>query len=216
MNHQIHSGLGRTPTRQWIQRSATKIAAFFFLAVVPFGADRMLMAQQPWQPPVIEHCISIRDGRTGERLSLDKLLGILSGADVVFLGETHDDDTTHRFESAVFDGMLTRRPSKVVLAMEMFECDVQPQLDEYLAGKIDEATFLSKSRPWGNYREAYRPLIEKAKAAGRTGCRIQFSTALADENDARGRKSDRGARRKPELGTARILAEFGDLLEADG
>ena len=36
--------------------------------------------------------------------------------------------------------------------------DVQGVLDDYLAGRIDEAEFLSGSRPWQNYRTGYRPL----------------------------------------------------------
>jgi len=54
----------------------------------------------------------------------------------------------------------------VVLGMEMFERDVQPVLDEYLAGFIREQDFLKASRPWGNYEANYRPLIEYAKENG--------------------------------------------------
>ena len=54
------------------------------------------------------------------------MLDQLAQADVVFLGETHDDETTHRLELAVYEGLLQRKPKQVVLAMEMFERDVQP------------------------------------------------------------------------------------------
>jgi uncharacterized iron-regulated protein len=103
------------------------------------------------------------DART---LAFEDLLERLAGEDVVFLGETHLDDTTHRVELAVLEGLLERRAGKVVLSLEMFERDVQATLDQYLAGAIDEAAFLSKARPWGNYRTDYRPLIECAKRHG--------------------------------------------------
>ncbi|MFW6171981.1 MAG: ChaN family lipoprotein, partial [Planctomycetota bacterium] len=74
------------------------------------------------------------------------------------------DETTHRVELAVYNQLLARRDKQVVLALEMFERDVQPQLDAYLAGKIGEQEFLEQTRPWSNYRSAYRPLIERAKA----------------------------------------------------
>jgi hypothetical protein len=51
-------------------------------------------------------------------------------------------------------------------ALEMFERDAQPALDDYLAGRIDEATFLAASRPWRNYATSYRPLVEAARRAG--------------------------------------------------
>jgi uncharacterized iron-regulated protein len=97
-------------------------------------------------------------------VAFDPMLDALAKEDVVFLGETHLDDLTHRFELDVYEGLAKRR--KVVLALEMFERDVQPVLDDYLAGKIDEKTFLEKSRPWSNYWSGYRPLILAAKRMG--------------------------------------------------
>ena len=52
------------------------------------------------------------------------------------------------------------------MSMEMFERDVQPVLDDYLAGRIPESAMLAKSRPWGNYRVGYREIVEFAKAKG--------------------------------------------------
>src|SRR6185436_2709635 len=50
------------------------------------------------------------------------------------------------------------------LSFEMIERDAQQKLDRYLAGEIDEKGFLSKTRPWPNYREHYRPMVELAKS----------------------------------------------------
>jgi uncharacterized iron-regulated protein len=121
---------------------------------------------QEWTAPAIEDSVSIRDGRSGQVIQFSEMLDCLAKADVVFLGETHNDETTHRVELAVYQGLLGRRDNKTLLAMEMFERDVQSDLNAYLAGEIDEATFLAKSRPWGNYMAAYRPLIELAKKTG--------------------------------------------------
>jgi uncharacterized iron-regulated protein/predicted esterase len=122
-------------------------------------------SEEAWSAPALDHAISVRDGKTGERISLPALLDVLTKADAVFLGESHTDETTHRVELAVYDGLLARRPDHVVLAMEMFERDAQPALDAYLKGEIDEPAFLTRARPWSTYRTAYRPLIERAKAA---------------------------------------------------
>lgn len=86
-------------------------------------------------------------------------------SDVVFLGEQHDDPATHRMELALLDAVARRR-GNVVVALEMFERDVQPMLDAYLSGQIDEPTFLKSSRPWPNYATDYRPLVEFARAHG--------------------------------------------------
>ncbi len=137
------------------------------------------LRQRPeWAAPPLERSVSVRDGRTGECLSFDAFLDNLATADAVFLGEQHTDETTHRVELAVYEGLLSRRGGNVVLAMEMFERDVQPDLDAYLAGEIDEATFLSRARPWSNYRTAYRPLIEKARSSARPVVASNFPTPL--------------------------------------
>jgi uncharacterized iron-regulated protein len=86
-------------------------------------------------------------------------------SDVVFFGEQHDDDETHRAELALLSAIGERR-GKVVLSLEMFERDVQPLLDAYLAGRLSEADFRAQSRPWPNYEADYRPLVELARAKG--------------------------------------------------
>src|SRR5690606_5841722 len=99
----------------------------------------------------------------GAELDLDRLLDALAAADVVFCGETHLDEVTHRVELFLYEGLLQRREGKVVLALEMFATDAQPVLDEYVQGRCDEASFLARSRPWSNYRTGYRPLVERAR-----------------------------------------------------
>lgn len=115
--------------------------------------------------PPLDAATSVWDTAAGSPLTWTALLDRLAKVEVVFLGETHVDDTTHRVELHVLQELLTRRPGKVVLSMEMFERDVQGVLDDYLQGRIDEPAFLAKARPWSNYRTAYRPLVEAAKAA---------------------------------------------------
>ena len=70
---------------------------------------------------------------------------------------------THRLEAAILDG-LRRRGVPVVLSLEMFERDVQPAVNAYLAGKTTEEEFLKTSRPWPRYATDYRALVEMAKA----------------------------------------------------
>jgi uncharacterized iron-regulated protein len=65
-------------------------------------------------------------------------------------------------ELAILEGIARRRDS-VVLALEMFERDVQPLLDRYLAGSIGEDSLLAGGRPWKNYATDYRPLVELAR-----------------------------------------------------
>lgn len=123
-------------------------------------------AAAPFDEPPISQLVRVVEPGSDSELSLDELVVELAKADVVFLGETHDDETTHRLEQELYRRLVTAREGRVVLAMEMFSRDVQGVLDDYLAGKIDEGSFLENSRPWSNYRVGYRPLIEFAKERG--------------------------------------------------
>lgn len=84
---------------------------------------------------------------------------------VIFIGEEHESRASHQAELTILKG-LAERDSNLILALEMFERDVQDVLDAYLKGKILEKKFLKQSRPWPNYLEDYRPLIEFAKKKG--------------------------------------------------
>ena len=92
----------------------------------------------------------------------ESMLADLARADVVFVGEQHDDPNTHRLELAIVEGLLRRR-APIVIGMEMFERDVQPVLDQYLAGTIPEEQFLKESRPWPRYATDYRAIVELAR-----------------------------------------------------
>jgi uncharacterized iron-regulated protein len=95
----------------------------------------------------------------------EAMLADLALADVVFVGEQHDDPATHRLERAMLEGLARRQPN-IIVAMEMFERDVQQRLDEYTTGRLSEEDFLKSSRPWPRYSTDYRPLVEFARAHG--------------------------------------------------
>jgi uncharacterized iron-regulated protein len=111
--------------------------------------------------------VSLRAVRTanGSTLSIDDIAAQAMHVEFVFFGEQHNDPETHFAELAFLDA-LGRRGANVVVSLEMFERDVQPMLDDYLAGTMTEADFLAKARPWPNYATDYRPLVVLARARG--------------------------------------------------
>ncbi|MBX3281948.1 MAG: ChaN family lipoprotein [Acidobacteria bacterium] len=101
----------------------------------------------------------------GTPSSLEKIIEAAGAVDVVFLGEQHDDAVGHYLENEIFRRVFERygKERKVALSLEMFERDEQIVVNEYLQGLITEKKFLDDSRPWGNYKTDYRPLVEFAK-----------------------------------------------------
>lgn len=103
--------------------------------------------------------------RSGQPASFGALVEQAAAADIVFFGEQHDDPETHRVEFGLLDA-IGRSGRPVILSLEMFERDVQPLLDDYLAGHLTESDFLARSRPWDRYVTDYRPMVELAKQRG--------------------------------------------------
>jgi uncharacterized iron-regulated protein len=98
----------------------------------------------------------------GVVLSLKEFFENLMDYHIIFVGEVHDSREAHDAELTILTG-LAERDSSLVLALEMFERDVQDILDAYLKGEISEDRFLEQAHPWPNYLEDYRPLVEFAK-----------------------------------------------------
>lgn len=90
---------------------------------------------------------------------------ILSGFDVIFIGEMHRHPGNHLAQMQLFRAIHERTPN-VTLSMEQFERDTQPIVNDYLAGRIGENPFIRGARAWDNYRTSYRPLVEYAKTNG--------------------------------------------------
>jgi uncharacterized iron-regulated protein len=105
----------------------------------------------------------VYDTRRGAFTDFETMVADLARADVILVGEQHDDPNTHRLEAAVLEGLARRRVA-VTVSLEMFERDVQPSLDAYLAGTVAEEDFLKTARPWPRYVTDYRTLVEFAKA----------------------------------------------------
>ncbi len=92
-------------------------------------------------------------------LSLEQALEALMGYNVIFFGEEHDSRAAHEGELTLLTE-ITGQDASLVLALEMFERDVQDSLNAYLHRTISEDEFLELARPWPNYLEDYRPLVE--------------------------------------------------------
>jgi len=131
------------------------------------GCLIILTAQSLQTPPAPPAYVPERvyDTRRQSFSDFEGMLADLSKADIVFVGEQHDDPNTHRLEAAILEG-LRRRGVSVTMSLEMFERDVQAPLDTYLAGQSTEEEFLKVSRPWPRYGSDYRTLVEISKAQG--------------------------------------------------
>lgn len=129
-----------------------KILLLIVAVVLPFG----IFAQN------INTAYKVYDVKKQKLITLDDIVLNASHIDVLFFGEEHNDSIGHFLEAELFKKLNEKYPQHVALSLEMFHTDVQPIVNEYLAGVISEKNFVKESRAWGNYKD-YRTAIEYAK-----------------------------------------------------
>lgn len=118
-------------------------------------------------PPFPPRGLPMFDGHGGRILLWSDLMDGVQWADVVILGEQHDDAVGHAVQLAVVQNAFAS-DSHAAVSMEMLERNEQPIVDEYLAGLIDAETFTERtgSRSWGGEQgwfSWYLPIIDEAK-----------------------------------------------------
>jgi uncharacterized iron-regulated protein len=135
----------------------------------------------------------IFDGQSGTPLTWEQMLERVAAADVVILGEQHDDAAGHRVQLAIAADVFERYPGSA-LSLEMIDRRHQATVDDYLADLIDRDTFYERIAStrwrrtaasylagdlkrrefaerimrlgWPDWEGNYQPIIEAAKAAG--------------------------------------------------
>jgi uncharacterized iron-regulated protein len=136
------------------------------------GARRVTTQPSMPHPPVSTPAVTEAHYRVytagGQPATFDDLVAAMGAADVVFVGETHDDPVGHAVEARILTAAHARYGAQrpVALSLEMFDRDVQYIVDEYLDSLITERHFLGSSHPWGNYETDYRPMVEYARVHG--------------------------------------------------
>lgn len=103
---------------------------------------------------------------TGMTVSPVQMTDVAGDARIVYFGETHDNPSSHRLELRILSALADLHPGRQALGMEMFSRSQQPVLDRWVAGKLDEKTFLRESRwyeNWGMDYAYYRDLLNFAR-----------------------------------------------------
>ena len=144
--------------------ASRRLAALAALATLTLAAC-VTPPRAAGTPASLDWDFRVVDPAARRAVAPSRMMERLARADVIVFGEQHDDRETHRAQLELLDA-LGRAGRPVILSLEMFERDVQPSLDDYLAGRVTEEDFLARSRPWGNYAGDYRPLVELARARG--------------------------------------------------
>lgn len=101
----------------------------------------------------------IYDVASGRRQALEAAAPSLAKYGFIVVGEHHTDPESHAAQLAVIRA-LDSAGARVSVGMEMFRRDHQPVLDQWVAGKMEEARFerayaANWNYPWPLYREIF-------------------------------------------------------------
>jgi uncharacterized iron-regulated protein len=105
------------------------------------------------------------DPGDGMPIAPQSLFEELASAPVVLLGEAHTDADHHRWQVNVLAALHSRQPN-LVIGLEMLPREVQPVLDAWSRGALDEAAFLEQARwreLWGYDAALYMPILHFAR-----------------------------------------------------
>lgn len=126
----------------------------------PHGLHAASEQPQAEQRPDPARVIQLHD------LERQAMLEKLSRAQVVYLGEQHDQFSHHQLQLEVIR-YLHEQGLPVRIGLEMFQQQFQPVLDRYLNHEIDFQTLLRDSEyfsRWGYSPRLYQPILEYARA----------------------------------------------------
>ncbi len=107
-------------------------------------------------------------GHDGHAVTVNDFYADLMTARAVCIGEEHSNPHAHWAQLQVLDQISQRAQAaneQMAVGMEMFQRPFQGVLDDYVAGRIDEAAMLARTgwkERWGFDYALYRPLIRMA------------------------------------------------------
>ena len=102
----------------------------------------------------------------GEATDYNRMLRELRGADIIFIGETHNCPVAHWMEYEITSDIIRKSAEGLTLGAEMFEADNQLLVDEYTSGVISSDKFEAEAKLWDNYWTDYSQLLYLAREHG--------------------------------------------------
>jgi len=103
------------------------------------------------------------NSKSKQLLSAKALASELKNTDVIFMGEFHSHQGSHKLQLDLLQALHQQNPS-IILSMEQFTRDAQPIVDGYLAGKYGENTLIEDGDAWEHYKGSYRAIVEFARS----------------------------------------------------
>jgi uncharacterized iron-regulated protein len=103
----------------------------------------------------------VYESKTWQRVGYGKIAARLEQAEVLIIGEVHNDTAGHQEMIRLL--RYLRERYALVLSMEMIEKDQSIVFNEYMLDALDEKGIYSSLRLPENFKKEYEPIISEAK-----------------------------------------------------
>jgi uncharacterized iron-regulated protein len=106
--------------------------------------------------------------RKGKPISYNQMIEEMKKVQFVYVGETHDDLEMHGWQFRIIQELYSRDPN-LAIGLEMVTVDLQPVLDDWVSGKLDEDSFLRQIRwfiTWNFNYGYYKKIFDFAREKG--------------------------------------------------
>jgi uncharacterized iron-regulated protein len=103
--------------------------------------------------------------RKGQPISFGQMIKDLKKARFIYVGETHDDLDMHEMQFRIIQALYTQDPN-LAIGLEQITAELQPVLDDWVAGKLDEESFLRQIRwylTWNFNYGYYKKIFDFAR-----------------------------------------------------
>ncbi len=98
-------------------------------------------------------------------MELESVVSKVSGARVIYVGETHDNYADHMIQLQIIRMLHARNPD-IAIGMEQFQQPFQDVLDRFIMGELDENGLIRQSewtQRWRYDYRLYRPILSYAR-----------------------------------------------------
>ena len=119
----------------------------FSMAILAWGEDRSLtlpLGPKPYRGKLINiKAGQLYSARSGKAVAFERMIKEMARARFVYLGETHDDLEMHDWQYKIIRALYENEAS-LAIGLEQVTVDLQPVLDSWVSGELDEETFLKR------------------------------------------------------------------------
>lgn len=141
--------------------------SFFLLALTGCTAMTPLgNPEAPYNLPRQPEVGDILHLPTGTYLTQDQLDSLVTDSRIIYVGETHDNLSSHRWQLNILRALADAYPGEIALGMEMFTPEQQEALNHWTEGGVSEKDFLKEAewqKVWRMDFAYYRELMEFAR-----------------------------------------------------